>query len=165
MRDLKEKTAVHQVSTLVFMCIGQIPHRFYSFSNGPYSHVPYTVNTNVSCDVGYSGKERWSHCSLLQFVILSVLTVPAILAHSHVPVMRGLKETTAVCQVCPAHAYTLYIHTYCIAFYCYVIAQEPPSPLYIDSMAHYTIFTHTAHTCMYCLEYLYLRVESKYSKC
>ena len=76
MRTLKEKIAVHLVSTLVFMCIGQIPHRFckfwimlevqvtnrlphlYVLNCGnlfgcitwftiPYSHVTYTVHTNM----------------------------------------------------------------------------------------------------------------------
>ena len=90
MRTLKEKTAVHQVSTLVFMCIGQIPHRFCKFwimsevqvtNRLPHVYVlncgklfvlhhmvhctiftcdVHSSHKHVSWDVEYSGKARWS---------------------------------------------------------------------------------------------------------
>ena len=52
--------------------------------------------------------ERRFISTLLQFAILSVLTEPVMKAHLHVHVMRGLKETTAIHQVCQIQTYTLY---------------------------------------------------------
>ena len=105
----------------------------------------HSSHKHVSWDVEHSDKARWSLCSILQFATLSVLTVPVIPAHSHAPVMRGLKETTAVRQVCQIQTY---VHAYLYSTYISIIHNINYVQVYIDNMAHYTIFENTAHCCI-----------------
>ena len=64
--------------------------------------------------VQYTTWERRFISTLLQFAILSVLTEPVMKAHLHVHVMRGLKEMTAIHQVCQIQTYTLYCTYVCM---------------------------------------------------
>ena len=88
MRSLKEMTAIHQVCRIQ-------TYTLYSI----FTCTVHSTHKHVLLDVVYSEK-RLFNCSILQFVILSALTEPVIPAHLHAPVMRGLKETIAVHQVC-----------------------------------------------------------------